>query len=215
MYLTDQVAHSGTRAVELKYEGGSVGAGYMFKHFAGQDDVYYRWYQQWSDGFRWGPWGTGLVGLGPYSGYPQFYGFLLGDTGELAIQAAVVAEAGWDGENFRQNQGTPLVFQPQHWYCIEVHVKLNTPGLADGEVAAWIDGELKLLHAGRQFRGATPTDPAPSTATIESAYIAGGYGGAVVPELQYAWHDDHVVSSQPIGCQVDTTPYVTPTLAAP
>jgi len=215
MYLTDHVAHSGARAVELKYDEGSVGAGYMFKHFAGQDDVYYRWYQQWSDGFRWGPSGTGLIGLGPYSTYPQLYAFVFGDTGELALQAEVVAEAGWDVENFRQNQGTPLAFAPQRWYCVEVHVKLNTPGLADGEVAAWIDDELKLFYPERQFRGAASTDPAPSTATVESAYIAGGYGGAAVPRLQYAWHDDHVVSSQRIGCQVDTTPYATDLLAGP
>jgi hypothetical protein len=202
MYLTDQVSHSGSRAVELRYEAGSAGAGYMFKHFTGQDDLYYRWYQGWSDGFVWEPSGTGMVGLEPYNSFPQFYAFVFGQTGELAIQAQVVAETGWNDENFRQNQGTPVVFQPQHWYCVEMHVKLNTPGLADGEVAAWIDGELKLLYPGRQFRGLTSLDPGPSTARLESAFIAGGYGGITpVPQLQFSWHDDHVVSSQPIGCQ--------------
>ena len=66
------------------------------------------------------------------------------------------------------------------------------------------------LYTGRQLRGLNPADPGPSTARIQSAFIAGGYGGVTpVPQLQYSWHDDHVVSSQPIGCQVDTTRYVT------
>jgi hypothetical protein len=102
--------------------------------------------------------------------------------------------------------GDPVVFQPQRWYCIEVFVKLNTPGLPDGELAAWIDGDLKLSYTGRQFRGLLPTNPAPPTALIESAFIAGQYGGLTpVPQLQFSWHDDHVVSSERIGC-VPPTP---------
>jgi hypothetical protein len=69
-------------------------------------------------------------------------------------------------------------------------------------VAAWIDDEPKLFHAGRQFRGARPTDPAPSTARIKSLLISGQYGGqASVPHLQFSWQDDHVASTQRIGCQ--------------
>jgi hypothetical protein len=205
MYLTEQMAHSGRRSVELKYVQGSAGASYMFKHFSGMDRVYHRWFQQWSEGFRWAPSSTGLTGLTPYVGYPQFYPIVANAAGKLAIQAQVIAEEGWGVRNFHQNQGAPVAFQPQRWYCIEVFVKLNTPGLPDGELAAWIDGELQLQYTGRRFRGLDPADPAPPTARIESALIAGHYG-TPVPQLQYSWHDDHVVSSERIGCQVDTTP---------
>jgi hypothetical protein len=201
MYLTDQRSHSGGRAVELKYEEGSHGASYMFKHFPGEQQVYYRWYQSWSQGFLWEPSATGLIGLRPYSGYPQFYAIVFGQTGQLAIQAQVIAEANWDATNFFQNLGPPIAFDPERWYCIEVLVKLNTPGLPDGELAAWIDGEQKLRYTGREFLGISPTDPVPMTARIQSAFIAGQYGGlSPVPQLQFSWHDDHVVSSQPVGC---------------
>jgi hypothetical protein len=173
----------------------------MFKHFPGMDGVYHRWYQRWSEGFRWDASATGLTGLGPRYGSPQFYPFVAGETGQLAIQAQVIAESDWGVRNFTQNEGEPVAFDPQRWYCVEVFVKLNTPGLADGELAAWIDGELKLRYTGRAFRGLDPADPAPPTARIESASIAGQYGATSdVPQLQFSWHDDHVVSSDRIGC---------------
>jgi hypothetical protein len=200
MYLTDSTSNSGGRSVELKYAPDSFGASFMYAHFPGQDRVYHRWYQKWSPGFVWEPSSTKMTILRPYAGYPQFYPEVLWANGELAIQAQVIAEANWDARNFYQNQGTPVVFQPGRWYCVEVMVKLNTPGLADGELAAWIDGELKLTYTGREFRGASPTDPAPSTAQIQSVAVSGHYGGLTpVPQLQYSWHDDHVVATEPIG----------------
>src|SRR2546425_4782949 len=73
MYLTDTTSHSGGRSVELKYVPGSIGARFMYRHFPGQDQVYYRWYQKWSPGFVWEPSSTKMVTLRPEGGYPQFY----------------------------------------------------------------------------------------------------------------------------------------------
>ena len=87
MYLTEHVSHSGRRSVELKYNPGSHGAGYMLQYFPGQDHVYHRWYQRWSPGFLWEPSGTGLVTLRPVSGYPQFSPSVLWGNGEFAITA--------------------------------------------------------------------------------------------------------------------------------
>jgi hypothetical protein len=202
MYLTQGTAHSGGQAVEMRYLPGSSGASFMYRHFAGQDRVYHRWYQKWSPGFVWEPSSTKMTILRPRGGYPQFYPEVLWANGQLAIQAQVIAEAGWDARNFYQNQGTPIAFLPGRWYCIEVYVKLNTPGAADGELAAWIDGELKLSYTGREFRGDEPTDPAPSTAQIQAVAVSGHYGGLTpVPELQFSWQDDHAVSTERIGCR--------------
>src|SRR3954469_12294671 len=71
MYLTDTTAHSGGRSVELKYVPGSTGATFMYRHFPGQDQVYYRLYQKWSPGFVWEPSSTKMVTLRPEGGYPQ------------------------------------------------------------------------------------------------------------------------------------------------
>jgi hypothetical protein len=208
MYMTDQMAHSGRRSLEMKYIPGSHGASFMYKllldqnQIIGQDQLYLRWYQRWSTGFVWEPSSTKMVILRPLGGYPQFYPEVLWANGQLAIQAQVTKEANWDSENFYQNRGAPVVFGSDQWYCIEVFVKLNTPGAADGELAAWIDGELKLQYAGREFRGSLPTDPAPSTAQIQAVGASGYYGGLTeVPQLQFSWQDDFVVSTEPIGFQ--------------
>jgi hypothetical protein len=202
MQLSDVASHSGTRSLQLEYRPGTRGAGYMYKHFPQQDQVYLRWYQRWSAGFLWEPSSTSLMGLRPYSGYPHFYPFVTGPDGQFAIQAQVLADRNWATENFFQNRGHPVAFEPERWYCVEVAVLLNTPGVADGALAAWIDGEQKLVYTGRRFRGASPDDPSPSTAGITSFVITGSYGGqSTVPNRQYSWQDDHVASTQRIGCQ--------------
>ena len=200
VYLTDRIAHSGRRSVELKYAPGTRGASYMYYLFHGQDHVYFRWYQRWSTGFVWEPSATKMAIVRPLGGYPQFYPEVLWGNGQLAIQAQVVAEANWDSKNFYQNVGEPVVFGSDRWYGIEVFVKLNTPGAADGALAAWIDGELKLAYTGRQFRGSGLLDPAPSSARLQAVALTGYYGGvSTVPQEQYSWQDDAVVSLQPIG----------------
>ena len=161
MYLTDQVRHSGRRSLELKYVPGSQGASFMYHEFPGVDTLYIRWYQRWSTGFVWEPSATKMMILRPIAGYPEFYPEVLWGNGQLAIQAQVTKEANWDSENFYQNRGAPVVFGGDRWYCVEMFVKLNTPGAADGEIAAWIDGDLKLQYAGREFRGSSPLDLCP------------------------------------------------------
>lgn len=201
MYLTDRMAKSGSRSLELSYAAGTRGAGYMYNSWRGQDQVYLRWYQRWSPGFLWEYSSTSLAGLRPLSGYPHFYAFVAGAAGEFAIQAQVLADRAWASENFFQNRGDPVRFEPERWYCIEMMVKLNTPGQADGALAAWIDGEEKLLYAGREFRGMSPVDPAPPTARLTALLVAAQYGGdTTVPQQQFSWHDDYVASTQRIGC---------------
>jgi hypothetical protein len=135
--------------------------------------------------------------------YPQFYPFAVGADGTFAIQAQVVAEDAWGSENFFVNRGDPASFVPDRWYCIEVFVKLNTPGAADGQLAAWIDGEQKMFYDGRQFRGSDPNDPAPSTSAMNALIVTGQYGGPTpVPQQQSSWQDDYVGATERIGCQV-------------
>ena len=200
MYLSGAQSFSGRRSLELNYVPGTFGASFMYRLFAGRDHVYFRWYQRWSPGFVWEPSATKMVILRPMGGYPQFYPEVMWGAGEFAIQAQVIAEANWDSRNFSQNIGVPIKFQANRWYCVEVFVKLNTPGSADGQLAAWIDGDLKLSYDHREFRGATPQDPAPSSATIQAIGLTGYYGGiTTVPLAQTSWQDDVVASAERIG----------------
>ncbi|MEW6234965.1 MAG: hypothetical protein AB1656_06225 [Candidatus Omnitrophota bacterium] len=45
-----------------------------------------------------------------------------------------------------------VVLERGRWYCMEMMVKANTPGAADGEEALWIDGELKGEFKGIRWR---------------------------------------------------------------
>lgn len=38
------------------------------------------------------------------------------------------------------------------WYCLEHMIRANTPGEADGELAAWIDGKLYVHYTGIRWR---------------------------------------------------------------
>src|SRR5207245_10486803 len=129
------------------------GAIFMYRPLPGQDQIYHRWYQKCQHGFIWEPSDTKMLILRPERGYPEFYPEVLWADGQLAIQAQVIQEAGWDAKNFHQNQGTPVVVQADRWDCLEVCVKLDTPGTDDGELAALIDSDVKLVYAGRKFRG--------------------------------------------------------------
>lgn len=38
------------------------------------------------------------------------------------------------------------------WHCLEMMIRLNEPGKADGEMAAWIDGKLYIHYKGFRWR---------------------------------------------------------------
>lgn len=78
------------------------------------------------------------------------------------------------------------------WRCIESHVKLNTPGSADGEFDLWIDGHPEASRKGLNWHGRW-TDYAINAVYLENYWN----GGALKTESR--WFDDFVVSTQPIG----------------
>jgi hypothetical protein len=54
----------------------------------------------------------------------------------------------------------PGILDQDRWYCIEGHVRMNTPGAADGLVEAWVDGvpalrwpEVAMRRAGEETVG--------------------------------------------------------------
>ena len=80
------------------------------------------------------------------------------------------------------------------WQCVEAHVKLNTPGEADGVFEFWVDGELEAGRTGMDWRG-TWADFGLNLLSIENFWV----GGA--PADLDRWFDDVVISTDPIGCE--------------
>jgi hypothetical protein len=86
--------------------------------------------------------------------------------------------------------------RPGDWYCIEGEVDLNTPGLADGALRAWVDGTPAFDAAGIEFR--RPDEP---QIRIESFWFNVYYGGKPTAEKDMGLTIDEVaVDTTRIGC---------------
>jgi hypothetical protein len=80
------------------------------------------------------------------------------------------------------------------WHCVEAHVVLNTPGLADGVFEFWVDDTLENGAYQLDWRG-TWAEYGINLVTLENFWP----GGAPA-DLERAV-DDLVISTAPIGCE--------------
>jgi hypothetical protein len=104
-----------------------------------------------------------------------------------------------DFGNFKWLGNSPSGKAPVHateesgrWICIEAHLKLNTPGKADGVGQLWVDGVLDAERTGMDYRS-TYEEHAINAVFLEAYWNDGA------PTDLYRWYDDFVVSTKPIG----------------
>ncbi len=103
---------------------------------------------------------------------------------------------------YYSNTGNPN-FENGRWYCVELHIQHNTPGVADGLIEAWKDGEHILYYPNLKLREAVRVgvhDPN-RRFTIARLYAQFGQG-----EMYF---DSMAVGNQRIGCS-GTPPESTP-----
>lgn len=82
------------------------------------------------------------------------------------------------------------------WYCLEGEVELNTLGVSDGALRAWVDGTPAFDLSGLEFR--RPSEP---EIKIESFWFNVYYGGkAVAPQQLGLTIDEVVVDTDRVGC---------------
>jgi len=167
--------YSGKRSLRLTAaeNGGNSSSAQATRWFMpGYDQLYYRWYAKFDEDFDQGNYmhwsmiggnnvnnkysAFGKAGIRP-NGYDFFTTMLeparssgkypppgvMGFTTSYPDMEAAPGGAFW-GNSFQPR--VPFVIERGRWYCFEAMVKLNTPGLLDGEQAFWIDG-IKILHA--------------------------------------------------------------------
>lgn len=99
------------------------------------------------------------------------------------------------------NCGDELMFQAalrqERWTCLEGHVRMNSPGSADGLFEAWVDGKKVLTRSNLAFRRPTETGVA-IREMWDNVYFGGSYP---TPNHLSLVLDDMVVSdSGRIGC---------------
>ncbi len=142
---------------------------------AGQQEAYMRYYllvgPEWASspdtgklpGFAgtynrvgWG--GRGWDGLKGWSARGAFYKGVAKDHpahGLLALGNYVYHSKSRNiyGEMFPWSASEGLaLLAPNRWYCIEQHVRLNTPGKEDGVLQAWVDGQPVFSKTDFRFR---------------------------------------------------------------
>jgi hypothetical protein len=155
-----------------------------------------------------------------FGSYLYFYG-----------QEDATGSAGyWDGDDWAPSTGdggtcatTPNnlycgigdggVFYNDQWYLVEMFVKMNTPGVADGVIRGWVDGALSFDKRNVIFR--LPGHDNLHVRTIwMNVYKGGVYGNCNDSEI----YIDQMVVAQgaqvgqwlPSGTDPDTTPPAPP-----
>lgn len=81
------------------------------------------------------------------------------------------------------------VLQKGRWYSIEQHVKLNTPGKADGEYRAWVDGRIAFERTGLVYRDVPDLK-------IEDIWMNVYHGGQAPPKKDLNLYIDNVIAAR-------------------
>lgn len=118
------------------------------------------------------------------------------DTANIVQYAYHADQPTQFGEDLRWNDGTPPVwheFESDTWYHLQHRVVMNTPGVQDGIIQAWLDGEMVLDVQDLRFRD---TD----AFQIDTMYFSTFFGGSSAPwettKDERAYFDDFVVSTE-------------------
>ena len=87
----------------------------------------------------------------------------------------------------------PALDQAERWYCVEAHVRLNTPGSPDGLFEVSVDGRRQILRDDIDWRK-TWADYGLNGVRLNGRLVS----DPGVPVRR--WIDDLVVATAPIGC---------------
>jgi len=201
------------RALRVHVErGGHYGLSlsYRFKKQLGYEpeEAYFRYYLRLADdwtprrggklpGFGgtygragWG--GRPVDGTDGWSARGLFKGRTDGRT-PVGFYAYQMDMTGRYGSNWPWDRHGLGLLENNRWYLIEQHVKLNTPGKADGVLQAWVDGQLAFEKTDVRFR-------AVDTLKIESVWVNVYLGGTWSSESDHHLYiDDVAISRRPIG----------------
>jgi len=176
-----QTAHSGSRALKctaIYNDGNSSTSSIKYWFHPGYDKVYFRWFCKFDSTFDQG-WGMhfcslyavegdnkwnqmGQAGIKP-DGDDRFgSGFEPWSDWETLTPPGQMQFYAYWHEMLPDNSGpywgnvfypdTVIIPERGRWYCMEMMIKANDAGHDNGEIAAWIDGELYMHYTGFNWR---------------------------------------------------------------
>ena len=210
----------GNYALRARYRAGTTGAGHFMRNFGrnpigtqshGQQDfreIYWRFYAKLETGFTGFPdkYTRGIIFAGP--NWQQAIGahlwadsnardhLMLDPASWIDDQSRLTSTKWNDFENqmwLGAKRGVTAL-QAGRWYCIEAHVKLNTPGQRDGVFEFWIDENLEASRTNLDWVKSW-TDYG-----INSVFLSYYWNSPGSPREQERYVDALVISTQRIGC---------------
>ena len=97
------------------------------------------------------------------------------------------------GDNWYWNANGFDGLENNKWYCVEQHVKLNTPKKNDGVLRVWIDDQLVFAKSDVRMRDT-------ESLKIENVWINVYYGGTWTAQQDYHLYiDDVAIGTSKIG----------------
>ena len=117
----------------------------------------------------------------------------LSGTHPIGTYCYYADQPGTYGDTWAWNTEYKGFLNKNRWYCIEQYVRMNTPGVHDGVIRAWVDGRPAFEKEDIMFRTADHLK-------IEQIWMNVYHGGkAVSPYDQHLYVDNVVISRQYIG----------------
>jgi len=135
------------------------------------------------------------------------------ENGKIVQYMYYMDQASYYGDDFPWNEGVggQRYLIPGQWHCLETYIQMNTPGVKNGIVRSWFDGQLSLNRTNIRFR-----DTGYDNIKIDKLYFSTFFGGAgsqwAPKKDEYANFDNFVLSRSYIGPYMEGTPTRTVTI---
>lgn len=219
--VVDDTAYGGTHSLRNAFIKGEIDSGSLKLSLGATpvhpklfperrfEEIYWRFYLKTGDNWVGQPLKVSRAAIIAATNWSQAaIGHLWEDNGlglgldpATGVEGSTVVTTRWnDFDHLRwlgKADGSVPIYAPENrgtWFCVEAHMKLNTPGRSDGVFEFWIDDARQAHEDALNWRGSY-TGYGINVVTLEG-WVNGG-----APQAQNRYFDNFVVSTERIGCQ--------------
>jgi hypothetical protein len=199
MNLSSDDSFSGAQSLRQNYTTGQVDAGWVVKvkEDGFPDHLFARWYHKFENGFEGLPPKMARIRNREYINWKTGFAYHTWiDDGLLNASLYVPQSTQANSAGYLPAHFTSFSYADKAnigvWVCIEMEIKLNTPGEADGEYRLWVNNRKEAEKINVDFRG--------STNLKITEVMLDTYWNAGSPKEQARYYDDFVISTNRIGC---------------
>lgn len=188
-YATSPV-YGGTYSLHQHFLGNHIQSGTYSDRFLGAstEDLWSRFYIYLNNFVVDAEVGTKMLMQGEECCYPSFWWLMPFGSTNLAVTVQGT-KGGTDSYNVT---GGSL---PQNrWTCVETHIRMSSPGVANGVIEAWIDGAQVMARYDLPMRDGTASGKNSPNAKFTMTRLFVQYGGGDL------FYDNLAVGDQRIGC---------------